>query len=92
MRRTTCCGVDQKDAILFPLCGRRARTQSAALISGNLTLFFLSYHCFIRFWRRETEAATDVGVVWAEVGRILSSGKFISLPSMREAGETPVVT
>ena len=48
-RRATCCGVDQNDAILFPLCGRRALTQSATAISGILTLFFLSNHCFICF-------------------------------------------
>ncbi len=84
-------GADQYEASLLSLWGLRTLTQSVALMSGTLTRAERPYFCFILFCWRVTEALTFGRGPLGSAGLSLSRGRWSSRPSMRKAGETPVV-
>ncbi len=89
--RLTWRGSDRKELNLFLRCGLRALTQSCTLIFVGLTRCLQSYLALMLHWCWWTRARIEVltGSWWD--GRSLLSGNSSSLPSMRQAGDTPVV-
>lgn len=68
-RRTTCCGANQNDAMLFSLCSRWALNQSTTVISGTLSSCQTTVSSASG---GRGQAVTCVDGLWTAVGWILS--------------------